>query len=46
MHPEDAVHMNAEGIRLFAEAVVERIRKLGWVDRTYGVKTPFTRDKS
>jgi len=32
MHPEDTMHLNAAGVRLFASAVADRIRALGWLD--------------
>lgn len=31
MHREDTMHLNAEGVRLFSTAVIERIRALGWL---------------
>ena len=32
MHPQDTMHLNAEGARLFSTAVIEKIRALGWLD--------------
>jgi len=40
MHPEDAMHFNAEGNRLFAAAVVERIRERGWLDDVMDGRAP------
>jgi hypothetical protein len=34
MHPQDTMHLNAEGVRVFSAAVVERLRSLGWIDAT------------
>jgi len=31
MHPEDNMHLNREGSRVFAEAVAARLRELGWI---------------
>jgi lysophospholipase L1-like esterase len=33
MHPQDTMHLNAEGVRLFSTAVIERIRALGWLNQ-------------
>lgn len=32
MHPHDTMHLNAEGVRVFSAAVVERLRTLGWIE--------------
>ena len=32
MHPQDTMHLNAEGARLFSTSVIEKIRALGWLD--------------
>ena len=32
MHPDDAMHLNAAGIRLYSEVVVEKLRALKWVE--------------
>jgi lysophospholipase L1-like esterase len=31
MHPEDTMHLNAEGVRVFSAAVVEKIQALRWL---------------
>ncbi len=31
MHPEDYVHLNAEGSRLYSDWVLEKLRSLGWI---------------
>ena len=31
MHPQDTMHLNAEGARLFSGAVIEQLRALGWL---------------
>ena len=36
MHPEDYVHLNAEGVRLYSDWVLEKIRSLGWVNPAGG----------
>lgn len=33
LHPEDTMHLNKRGVDLFASAVADRIRDLGWMDR-------------
>jgi hypothetical protein len=40
MHPEDAMHFNAPGVRLFADAVVERIRQRRWLDDVLDGEAP------
>jgi lysophospholipase L1-like esterase len=38
MHAEDNLHLDARGIRFFAEAVVEKLNALGWInERTTGL---------
>jgi lysophospholipase L1-like esterase len=37
MHPQDTMHLNAEGARLFSAAVIERLEALGWLDTTPAV---------
>ena len=32
MHPQDTMHLNAEGVSVFSAAVVERLRTLGWIE--------------
>jgi hypothetical protein len=32
MHAEDTMHLNAEGVKVFSAAVVDKIRELGWLD--------------
>ncbi len=32
MHPQDTMHLNAEGARLFSSAIIDRLRALGWLD--------------
>jgi lysophospholipase L1-like esterase len=32
MHPQDTMHLNAEGARLFSAAVIERLEAIGWLD--------------
>jgi len=32
MHAEDTTHLNAEGVRVFASAVIEKLRDLGWLE--------------
>jgi lysophospholipase L1-like esterase len=34
MHPHDTMHLNAEGVRLFSTAVIDRLQALGWLDAT------------
>ena len=31
MHPEDYVHLNTEGIRLYTDWVLKKLKFLGWV---------------
>jgi len=31
MHPEDYVHLNADGIKLYSDWVLEKLKSLGWV---------------
>ena len=32
MHPSDQMHLNSEGIRLYAESIAEKLAELGWLD--------------
>lgn len=32
MHPDDTMHLNAAGVRLYSEVVVEKLRSLQWVE--------------
>lgn len=32
MHPQDSMHLNAEGSRVFSAAIIDRLRALGWLD--------------
>lgn len=41
MHPEDTMHLNAEGVKVFSAAVVDKIRELGWI----GDAPPLTTDQ-
>ena len=31
MHPQDYVHLNASGIRLYSSLVLEKLKSLGWI---------------
>lgn len=33
LHPEDTMHLNRDGVELYAATIAERIRKLGWSER-------------
>jgi len=43
MHREDTMHLNAEGVRLFSTAVIERIRALGWLAEQPAALGPLSR---
>ena len=43
MHPEDTMHLNAAGVRVFASSVVERVRRLGWLGDGRQVAAPEVR---
>ena len=43
MHPQDTMHLNAAGIRLFASAVIDKIREKGWLDAESAITTSMVR---
>jgi lysophospholipase L1-like esterase len=34
LHPEDTMHLNLKGVELYASAIADRIRSLGWLENT------------
>jgi lysophospholipase L1-like esterase len=42
MHPEDHLHVNREGSRVFAEAVAARLREMGWLHHSSTIPLEVT----